>query len=535
MDRRDTGRVLAGRYELRHELPGRPDVYRAHDRLWDRPVDVEFLPAAPTRDERAWGALRERVHAAAAVQDPHVAAVLGSCGRAAARSHTQSRHQAASSPGTAVSASAPGTAVSPPVEQCFVVTEALDGPTLSTSLAGGGALAPGSAVRLTLGILAGLAAVHRAGLRHGHVSPGRIVLAGGDRAVLTGHWLPERSESLAPEKPERGLVMADGPDGTPSGRGVEETFAAPEVIGGAAPTAQSDVYSVGAVLAAALSGRLAPTTALEGLESWGLAGVLRRALDEAPERRFGAAAEFAEALTGAVTGDHPSSPATAVLLGTIAAEAPAGSERRSAAISSLGSRGSYRHRRGGARRTAGTLTGIVALALGVGVMVGQAGGEARTDVPGPSAAPGLEQAPAQATTRHAGAGRDAPVPGPYGAVGGVGSGLTTPSLGAAAATEAPSPAPSAPTAPEPSPTQPGPTPTEPGPAPTEPGPTPTEPGPTPTDPTDPTPDPGETEPTPTPTPTPTDDGGGNGGGNGGGSGRGGGNGRGNGGGSGDGG
>lgn len=93
-----------------------------------------------------------------------------------------------------------------------------------------GTLSPRSAVRAVSAVLAALAHVHGAGLVHGDVKAANVV--GGRR-----------------------LLLADFGAGTGLSAGGTPESVAPELVGGAAPTAAGDVYACGVLLYALLAGR----------------------------------------------------------------------------------------------------------------------------------------------------------------------------------------------------------------------------------------------------------------------------------------
>lgn len=105
-----------------------------------------------------------------------------------------------------------------------------------------GTLAPADAVALVADVLAGLAAVHDAGLVHRDVKPENIlVVAGPPRRFLLG---------------DTGIATICGGDGTdlPVATGSPE-YLAPEVVAGGQPGPAADLYAAGVVLYELLAGR----------------------------------------------------------------------------------------------------------------------------------------------------------------------------------------------------------------------------------------------------------------------------------------
>lgn len=107
----------------------------------------------------------------------------------------------------------------------------IDGCTLEQVLEADGPRSPEEAVVIGLAVGRAAAAVHRAGLVHNDIKPNNIMRETGGRIVLmdfsTGRAMHQQS--------------GPSPAGTP-------LYMAPELFAGAAPSAQSDVYSLGVVL-----------------------------------------------------------------------------------------------------------------------------------------------------------------------------------------------------------------------------------------------------------------------------------------------
>ncbi len=142
-----------------------------------------------------------------------------------------------------------------------LVEERLHGPALD---AGGVApLSTGSTIAVGLQIVAGLRALHEAGLVHGDVRPGHVLLA--DRgAVLLG----------------MGQAAVAGARATRPGQ------TAPEVAAGGPPGVAADLYGLGVSLHYALTGRLPFPDA----SPWELLGRQRRGPPERPPGPAGLAA-----------------------------------------------------------------------------------------------------------------------------------------------------------------------------------------------------------------------------------------------------
>ncbi|MHA6624638.1 protein kinase domain-containing protein [Pseudonocardia sichuanensis] len=201
-------RVIGGRYVVLGELaPGRAGpVWRAQDRVTGRQVTVKelHLPAGQGAEERLL--FRDRLLRAA---------------RAAGR------------------ADAPGIVTVHDVVTDdgvdHVVTELVEAPTLAEEVAAAGPLDERAAAAVAGQLAAALQAVHEAGVVHGGVTPGAVLLGPGPLARLADLGVSE--------------AAADG------AAAAEPGFVAPELRDGGAPTAESDVWALGATLFHALHGR----------------------------------------------------------------------------------------------------------------------------------------------------------------------------------------------------------------------------------------------------------------------------------------
>jgi class 3 adenylate cyclase len=259
LDELAPGAVVADRFVLAERLAAGPaaTVFAARDRETDGPVAIKLL-----RRERAAG--RDRPEAfdddsrrALRVVHPAVARVVEM-----------------------------GVAGGVP----FVASEWVDGPSLARVLAGERALPTPAALRLARGLAAGLEAIHAAGLAHGDVRPENLFLdpRGHARLIDLG-WA-----SLRASLPDPG----------------SRRYLAPERLAGGPPSAAADVWAAGALLAEAFTGR-SPYGQGAGGEAAaagppvlpdptelpdGLAPVLARCLEPAPEARYADGGELAAAL-----------------------------------------------------------------------------------------------------------------------------------------------------------------------------------------------------------------------------------------------
>ena len=169
-----------------------------------------------------------------------------------------------------------------------------------------GGMAEEETVRVMKDVLAGLQALHEAGLVHRDVKPDNVLLTADGAAKVTD--LGVARDSSAREKTKLGAVL-----GTPE-------YMSPEQIQGQPVDRRADLYSAGILLFRMLSGglpyqassefewqeahvRIAPD--LETLRTKGsdaLVGVVKKALAKKPEERWQTAEDMKEALAPLPTG-----------------------------------------------------------------------------------------------------------------------------------------------------------------------------------------------------------------------------------------
>ncbi|NXY96187.1 serine/threonine protein kinase [Streptomyces sp. BR123] len=263
--------MIAGRYRLQERLGrgGMGVVWRATDELLGRSVAVKALSLDTGADPA--GALRE-ARAVAQIRHPHVIVV-----------HDVVEHEG----------------------QPVIVMELVEGGSLADRLsAPEGTFSPREAAGVGLDLLGALSAGHAHGVLHRDVKPANVLLeAGTGRAVLTDFGIA----SLPGTTTISGTGMFAG---TPE-------YSAPERMQGAAGGPASDLWSLGALLCAAVAGEspfrrdslgavlhavvyeeIRPTARLGPLLP-----VVRGLLERDPERRMGAA-EARRLLAACAAGDH---------------------------------------------------------------------------------------------------------------------------------------------------------------------------------------------------------------------------------------
>jgi hypothetical protein len=161
--------------------------------------------------------------------------------------------------------------------EVWLVQEWVDGAALATVLPLTGPLTGPQAAGVIRGVLSGLAAAERNGLTHGGIAPSTVVLdrSGTSRLADFGLWATPGGFGLVPET----------------------AYLSPEVAGGAAPNARSDVYSTAALMAALLRTDQPDGTAADQ-PMW---AIVQRGLARDPGDRFANAADFLAALDDAAT------------------------------------------------------------------------------------------------------------------------------------------------------------------------------------------------------------------------------------------
>ncbi|MFE1323386.1 serine/threonine-protein kinase [Streptomyces sp. NPDC058741] len=207
-------RVIAGRYRLEERLGrgGMGVVWRATDQLLGRGVAVKELPydaslsAAEARRRRD-RTLRE-ARAVAQLSHPHIIVV----------------HDVVTDD-----------------ERPYIVMELIEGGSLADRIAGRGPVDADEAARIGIALLGALRAAHAAGVLHRDLKPENVLLeAGTDRVVLTDFGIAQVQGAPT-------LTENDSFVGSPE-------YTAPERMSGARTGPESDLWSLGALLCAALSG-----------------------------------------------------------------------------------------------------------------------------------------------------------------------------------------------------------------------------------------------------------------------------------------
>lgn len=269
-----------GSYEILDLLGagGMGEVYRARDAKLDRDVAVKVLPDVFARDPDRLARFEREARLLAALSHPNILAI----------------HDFGVDDGVA-----------------YAVTELLHGETLRTRLQSG-PMPVRRAIDLAIHIAAGLAAAHEKGIVHRDLKPENVFVTTDGRVKILDFGL---ARSTAPMRGSTDLTaMAQTPtiEGAVLGT---VGYMSPEQVRGAAADHRSDIFSFGALLYEAISGRRAfdaPTpveamTAILHADPPDLGAVnanapaplqrlIERCLEKPPERRFQSASDLAFAL-----------------------------------------------------------------------------------------------------------------------------------------------------------------------------------------------------------------------------------------------
>ncbi len=210
----DSTRVIAGRYrlEVRVGQGGMGVVWRATDQLLGRRVAVKEIPLDETLSAEEAARQRERTlreaRAVAQLRHPHIIVV-----------HDVVVHD----------------------ERPYLVMELIEGPTLALRIGRSGPLGPQAAARIGLDLLGALGVAHAAGVLHRDLKPANVLLEEATgRVVLTDFGIAQVSGATT--LTENGSFV-----GSPE-------YTAPERMSGERTGPASDLWSLGALLVAVVTG-----------------------------------------------------------------------------------------------------------------------------------------------------------------------------------------------------------------------------------------------------------------------------------------
>lgn len=228
--------LLNNRYQLLNTLGtgGMAVVYRAHDKMLERPVAIKLLRQDFSDDENFRERFRQEARAAANLSHPNIVTV----------------HDFGFDAG-----------------RLFIVMEFVPGTDLKTMIKQRGRFSVEEAIHLIVQACEGIGYAHRAGLVHCDVKPHNMLVTPDNRLKVTDFGIARALASIHPD--EQSEVVWGSPQ-----------YFAPEQAAGQAPSPASDVYSLGVILYEMLAGQL-PFTANDAEE---LARMHREVLPIAPRR-----------------------------------------------------------------------------------------------------------------------------------------------------------------------------------------------------------------------------------------------------------
>jgi formylglycine-generating enzyme len=234
------GQVVAGRYRIQRFIArgGMGEVYEAEDSVLRETVALKTLACTSLDSAEAMARFLAEVRLARQVTHANVCRILE------LGSHRLGGPAPAKDGGHHNDRVSPDEGGPPGESIPFLTMEYLRGETLRQRIRRLGRLPPEEVERLLPQIVAGLSAIHAAGIVHRDIKPHNIMLLEGPplRVVLTDFGLARALSTTGSTITGRFIVGTNA-------------YMAPEQLEGKPPTAAFDVYAVGIVLFEMLTGR----------------------------------------------------------------------------------------------------------------------------------------------------------------------------------------------------------------------------------------------------------------------------------------
>ncbi len=228
--------ILNDRYLIEERLGsgGMAVVFRAQDRMLERPVAIKILRKSYSADSAFRERFRQEAKAAASLSHPNIVTI-----------HDFGFDK----------------------DQLFIVMEYVSGKDLKTILQGCGRLETSDALNLMIQACSGIGHAHRSGLIHCDVKPQNMLVTDDQRLKVVDFGIARAVTSIRPD--EKHAVVWGSPQ-----------YFSPEQASGLPPSTASDVYSLGVILFEIITGQVP----FQGTTAEELSRGHREALPPTPRR-----------------------------------------------------------------------------------------------------------------------------------------------------------------------------------------------------------------------------------------------------------